>query len=114
MKGGWDTIKRHPLSAVDAYGLGTLIFEVFNGHFSGGDQAGKTTNIPTSLQQSYKRLCTANPKLRLSAAHFVEQGKKHGGFFQTSLIRLTEDIDNLGLKSDAERDEFIKLVFHPT
>ncbi|KAJ5226901.1 uncharacterized protein N7469_006907 [Penicillium citrinum] len=107
VKGGWDTIKRHPLSAVDAYGLGILIFEVFNGHFSGGDQAGKTTNIPPSMQQSYKRLCTANPKLRLSPAHFVEQGKKHGGFFQTSLIRLTEDMESLGLKSDAEREEFI-------
>ena len=41
--------------------------------------------------------------------HFVEQGKKHGGFFQTSLIRLTEDMDNLGLKSDAEREEFMRL-----
>lgn len=114
VKGGWDTIKKHPLSAVDAYGLGTLIFEVFNGHFSGGDQAGKTTNIPVSMQQSYKRLCTANPKLRLSPAHFVEQGKKHGGFFQSSLIRLTEDMDNLGLKSDEEREEFIKSVSPPT
>lgn len=62
------------------------------------------------MQQSYKRLCTANPKLRLSPAHFVEQGKKHGGFFQTSLIRLTEDMDSLGLKNDAEREEFIKYV----
>ncbi|KAJ5145490.1 uncharacterized protein N7515_000054 [Penicillium bovifimosum] len=107
VKGGWDTIKRNPLAAVDAYGLGILIFEVFNGGFSGGDQAGKTTNIPPSMQQSYKRLCTANPKLRLSPGHFVEQGKKHGGFFQTPLIRMTEDIESLGLKSDAEREEFI-------
>ncbi|KAJ5827523.1 Armadillo-like helical [Penicillium robsamsonii] len=107
VKTGWDTIKRNPLAAVDAYGLGILIFEVFNGGFSGGDQAGKTTNIPTSMQQSYKRLCTANPKLRLSPGHFVEQGKKEGGFFQTPLIRMTEDIDSLGLKSDDEREEFI-------
>lgn len=108
VKGGWDVIKRHPLAAVDAYGLGILIFEVFNGHFSGGDQVGRTTNIPHSMQQSYKRLCTANPKLRLSPAHFLEQGKQHGGFFQTPLIRLTEDMESLGLKSDAEREEFIK------
>ncbi|KAJ5740828.1 hypothetical protein N7493_000700 [Penicillium malachiteum] len=105
-KGGWDVIKRHPLAAVDAYGLGVLIFEIFNGSFS-GDQIGKTTNIPPSMHQSYKRLCTANPKLRLSPAQFVEQGKRHGGFFQTSLIRLTEDIESLGLKTDAEREEFI-------
>jgi hypothetical protein len=111
VKTGWDTIKRNPLAAVDAYGLGILIFEVFNGGFSGGDQAGKTTNIPPSMQPSYKRLCTANPKLRLSPGHFVEQGKKQGGFFQTPLIRMTEDIDSLGLKSDAEREEFIKCVY---
>lgn len=108
VKGGWEVIKRHPLAAVDAYGLGVLIFEAFNGQFSGGDQIGKTTNIPPSMHQSYKRLCTANPKLRLSPGNFVEQGKKHGGFFQTSLIRLTEDMESLGLKTDAEREEFIK------
>lgn len=87
------------------------MFEVFNGGFSGGDQIGKTTNIPPNMQQSYKRLCAANPKIRLSPAHFVEQGKKSGGFFQTPLIRLTDDIESLGLKNDAEREEFIKYVF---
>ncbi|KAL4877153.1 armadillo-type protein, partial [Aspergillus karnatakaensis] len=105
VKGGWDAIKRHPLTAVDSYGLAILIFEVFNGSFSG--EVGKTTNIPPSMQQSYKRLCAPNPKIRLSAAHFVEQGKKNGGFFETPLIRLTDDIDRLGLKSDEEREEFL-------
>jgi SCY1-like protein 1 len=98
------------LAAVDSFGLGILVFEVFNGHFAGEGQVGKTTNIPPSIHQSYKRLCTANPKLRLSSAHFVEQGKKSGGFFQTPLIRLADDIGSLGLKNDAERDEFIKYV----
>ncbi|KAJ0424599.1 armadillo-type protein [Aspergillus carlsbadensis] len=107
VKGGWDAVKRHPLTAVDSYGLAILVYEVFNGNFTGGDQVGRTTNIPPSMHQSYKRLGTANPKLRLSAAHFVEQGKKTGGFFETPLIRLTDDIDSLGLKSEAEREEFL-------
>ncbi|PWY67397.1 ARM repeat-containing protein [Aspergillus eucalypticola CBS 122712] len=107
VKSGWDTIKRNPLTAIDSYGLGILIYEVYNGNFTGGDQVGKTTNIPPSMHQSYKRLCTANPKLRLSPAHFVEQGKKSGGFFETPLIRLTDDIESLGLKNDAEREEFV-------
>lgn len=93
---------------MDSYGLGILIYEVFNGSFTGADQVGKTTNIPPSMHQSYRRLCAANPKLRLSAANFVEQGKKIGGFFETTLIRLTDDIESLGLKSEAERDEFLK------
>lgn len=109
VKGGWNTIKQNP-TAVDSYGLGILIFEVFNGNFSGGDQAGKTTNIPPTMQWSYKRLCTANPKLRLSPGDFVEHGKKQGGVFQTPLIRLTEDIESLGLKDDEEREKFIKYV----
>ncbi|KAL4809707.1 armadillo-type protein [Aspergillus unguis] len=107
VKGGWDAVKRHPLTAVDSYGLAILIFEVFNGNFTGGDQVGRTTNIPPSMHQSYKRLGTANPKIRLSPAHFVEQGKKSGGFFETPLIRLTDDIESLGLKNDAEREEFL-------
>ena len=74
----------------------------------GPDQVGKTTNIPPSMHQSYRRLSAANPKLRLSAANFVEQGKKIGGFFETPLIRLTDDIESLGLKSDEEREEFLK------
>ncbi|KAJ9210847.1 hypothetical protein DTO166G4_7518 [Paecilomyces variotii] len=106
-KGGWEAIRSNPLAAVDAYGLGILIFEVFNGSFTGADQVGKTTNIPPSMHQSYRRLCTANPKIRLSPGNFVEQGKRSGGFFETPLIRLTEDIESLGLKNDAEREEFI-------
>ncbi|KAK2809921.1 hypothetical protein FQN50_003335 [Emmonsiellopsis sp. PD_5] len=106
-KSGWDTIKRNPLAATDSYGFGALIFEVFNGSFRGADQAGQTSNVPPNMHQSYKRLMNPNPKLRLSVAHFLEQGKRSGGFFETPLIRLTQDIESLGLKNDEEREEFI-------
>ncbi|PGH02215.1 SCY1 protein kinase [Blastomyces parvus] len=105
--GGWETIKRNPLPATDSYNFGCLIFEVFNGSYRGNDQAGQTSNIPPSMHQSYKRLMNPNPKLRLSVAHFLEQGKRSGGFFETPLIRLTQDIESLGLKSEEERDQFI-------
>ncbi|KAI9873825.1 MAG: hypothetical protein M1830_010557 [Pleopsidium flavum] len=107
VKSGWDTIKRNPVSAVDAYNFGTLIFEVFNGSFMGAEQAGQTKNVPPSMHQSYKRLINPNPKTRLSVAHFLEQGRKSGGFFETPLVRLTEGIENLGLKSEGEREEFL-------
>ncbi|KAJ6150897.1 hypothetical protein N7470_007491 [Penicillium chermesinum] len=87
-KGGWDVIKRHPLAAVDAYGLGVLIYEVFNGNFSGGTKSAK---LPI-----FHQACTR-----------ATSGKKHGGFFQTPLIRMSEDVESLGLKSDAEREQFI-------
>ncbi|KAK4241018.1 armadillo-type protein [Achaetomium macrosporum] len=106
-KSGWDALKRSPHSAVDAYGFGALIFEVFNGSFNGGDQAGQTKNIPPSMHSSYKRLTNANPKARLSVAHFLEQGRRHGAFFDTPLIKLTDGIENLGVKTEEEREAFL-------
>lgn len=106
-RGGWDVIKKNPTPAVDAFGLGCLIFEAFNGDFMGTDQAGQTKNIPPTMHASYKRLVNANPKARLSAGHFVEQGMRTGSFFDSPLIKLTEGIDNLGVKSEAERDAFL-------
>ena len=109
-RSGWDSIKKNPHSAVDAFNYGTLLFEVFNGDYMGADQAGQTKNIPPTMQSSYKRLVNANPKARLSVAHFLEQGLRHGAFFDTPLIKLTDGVDNLGVKSAEERDEFLEYV----
>ncbi|CAP73882.1 uncharacterized protein PODANS_2_12370 [Podospora anserina S mat+] len=105
-KSGWDAIKRSPHSAVDAYDFGALIFEIFNGSFS-SDQAGQTKNIPPSLHPSYKRLANPNPKARLTVAHFLEQGRRNGSFFDTPLIKLTEGVENLGVKTEEEREVFL-------
>ncbi|KAL9604089.1 MAG: hypothetical protein Q9179_001978 [Wetmoreana sp. 5 TL-2023] len=106
-KSGWDTIKRHPLTATDSYGFALLIFEVFNGCLINGDSLGQTKNIPPSMHQSYKRLLNQNPKARLSVSHFYGQGRRSGGFFETPLIKLSEGIESLGLKSDREREEIL-------
>lgn len=110
LKSGWDAIKRNPIYAADAYNYGTLIFEVFNGDFMGSDQAGQTKNIPPAMHSSYKRLFNSNPKSRLSVAHFLEQGCRHHAFFDTPLIKLTEGVDNLGMKTEEEREEFLRCV----
>lgn len=105
--GGWSVIKKNPLSAPDSFGLGTLVYEAFNGNFLGTDQLGQPKSVATDMVQPYKRLVNSNPKLRLSAAHFVEQGKKAGGFFETPLIHITDGAESLGLKNEQERDEFL-------
>ncbi|KAI1614129.1 SCY1-like protein [Exophiala viscosa] len=107
VNGGWSAIKKNPLGAPDAYGLGTLIYEAFNGSFLGNDQLSQPGGIPGNMVQSYRRLINANPKLRLTAGHFVDLGKKANGFFETPLIHITEGADNLGLKSEDERDQFL-------
>jgi SCY1-like protein 1 len=109
-KGGWGGIRQNPVHAIDSYGYGIMVSEVFSGGFSGSDQVGSTKNVPQTMQASYKRLAHAVPKMRLSAGHFLEQGSKSGGFFDTPLIQLTDGVDNLGLKSETEREEFLKYV----
>jgi SCY1-like protein 1 len=84
--------------------------EAFNGGFMGTDQLSAPKSIPSTMQQSYKRLINANPKARISVAVFLEQGQRSGGFFETPLISITDGIENLGLKTDAEREEFLRLV----
>ncbi|KAL9131048.1 MAG: hypothetical protein Q9217_000934 [Psora testacea] len=106
-KSGWESIKRHPLYATDAWGLGILIYEVFNGCFIESDQIGLTNRLPPSMHQSYKRLLNPNPKARLGIPHFRDQGRRSGGFFETLLIKLSQDIESLGLKSEEEREEFL-------
>lgn len=105
--GGWSAIKKNPLGAPDAYGLGILIFEAFNGSFMGADQLPQARSVPANMTQSYRRLVNANPKLRLNSGQFLDQGKKAGGFFETPLIHITEGAESLGLKNEEERDQFL-------
>lgn len=107
-KGGWEGVRKNPTHAVDAYDYGILISEVFSAGFSGADQIGTTKNVPLKMHTSYKRLTHAAPKMRLSVTHFLEQGSRSGGFFDTPLIELTEGIENLGLKSPSEKDAFLE------
>jgi SCY1-like protein 1 len=106
-KGGWEVVKQNPTHAVDAYNFGILIFEVFNGSYNSSDQLGQMKSIPPSMHQSYKRLLNPNPKSRMSVGQFLDQGKRIGGFFQTPLIQVTDDIENLGLKAEDERNELL-------
>lgn len=105
---GWDVIKKHPLSAVDSFNYGVLIYEAFNGDYSGTSQAGQTKNVPPTMHSSYKRLSNANPKARISVSSFLEQGNRHHAFFDTALIKLTEGIDSLGVKSPEDREQFLE------
>lgn len=104
---GWAVIKRSPLYAADAFGLGILTSEAFSGGFTSTDQLSSARGVPSNMVQPYKRLINNNPKLRLSAGHFVEQGKKSGGFFETPLIHITEGVESLGLKNEEERNQFL-------
>ena len=105
---GWKTIRDGPVYAVDAYNLGVLIYEVFNGATPASGQIGQTKNIPRNMHQCYKKLLNSNPKARMSVESFVIHGQRPGSFFDSQLIFLTEGLENLGLKSQTEREEYLE------
>jgi SCY1-like protein 1 len=109
-KSGWSEVAKFPIHAVDAFMYGILVFEAFNGTFGGPDQLTMPKNIPVGMQQGYKRLISANPKVRISVAQFLELGMKDGGFFNTPLILLTDGIENLGVKDEPEREQILSWV----
>lgn len=106
-RNGWDAIKRSNHWVVDSFNFGVLIYEAFNGDFAGSDQAGQTKNVPPTMQTGYKRLVNANPKARISVANFLDMGQRHGAFFDSPLIKLTDGIENLGVKTEEERESFL-------
>lgn len=108
LKSGWEAIRTAPIHAVDSYGYGILVAEVFAGSLLGADGISSNKGIPANVQTSYKRLVHAMPKMRLSVGHFLEQGARRGAYFDTPLINLTNGVENLGLKSDGERDTFLR------
>lgn len=75
--------------------------------FTNSDQLMQATKIPANMVTSYKRLIQQNPKTRLSIAHFLDQGRRTRGFFDTPLIYVAEFVENMGVKSQTEREEFL-------
>lgn len=112
MQGGnWDSIKKNPISATDSFGYGLLCHECFAGSFASAEQATQAKAVPSDMQVAWRRLLNPSPKTRLSTANFLEQGRRIGGFFNSPLINLSEGVDQLGLMTESERDEFFGYVF---
>lgn len=105
---GWEGIKKGPTYAVDAYDYGLMIYEAYNGAVVESGLLSRALNVPVAMAQAYKRLIILNPKSRLSIAHFLEQGKKPGSYFDTPLIRMTDNVESLGLKNENEREQFLR------
>jgi SCY1-like protein 1 len=104
---GWGAIKNSPHTAVDSFNFAGLIFEILNGEYAGADQAAQTTKIPPNMQSSYRRLANPVPKGRPSVGNFLDQGRRSGSFFDSPLIKLTDGVDNLGVKTPEEREAFL-------
>eukprot|EP00193_Tetraselmis_chui_P006190 CAMPEP_0177758280 /NCGR_PEP_ID=MMETSP0491_2-20121128/4101_1 /TAXON_ID=63592 /ORGANISM="Tetraselmis chuii, Strain PLY429" /LENGTH=752 /DNA_ID=CAMNT_0019274005 /DNA_START=433 /DNA_END=2692 /DNA_ORIENTATION=- len=104
-KGEWDAVAQGPPYAVDAWGLGCLMQEVYSGSLLGEiEQLRNTEFIPEGLKQDYQRLLGSQPSRRLNPAKLVSDA----GFLKNDLVKTVAFLENLSVKDSAEKDQFFR------
>lgn len=103
-KGEWDAVREGPPWAVDAWGLGCFIKEVYSAApLARTEDLRQTDGIPQALLQHYQRLLASQPARRLNPAKIVESG-----VLRNKLVETTAFLENLALKETMEKDAFFK------
>ncbi|KAG5520030.1 hypothetical protein PMAC_001106 [Pneumocystis sp. 'macacae'] len=108
---GWKCLKTiSRKTAIDAYNLGCLIYEIFNGAFETPSDLIQKGRIPHKLFSVYKKLLIPNPTLRLSVLEFIDYGHNNEGFFQTELIECSEFLEHFFVKDKEQINIFLRKI----
>ncbi|KAG2685077.1 hypothetical protein I3760_10G107700 [Carya illinoinensis] len=101
----WAAIRKSPPWAIDSWGLGCLIYELFSGMKLGRTEELKNTaSIPKSLLPDYQRLLSAMPSRRLNTSKLMENSE----YFQNKLVDTIHFMEILNLKDSVEKDTFFR------
>ncbi|KAL2330200.1 hypothetical protein Fmac_017781 [Flemingia macrophylla] len=104
-KSDWDAIKKSPPWAIDSWGVGCLIYEVFSGLRLGKtEELRNTGSIPKSLLPDYQRLLSSMPSRRLNTSKLIENSE----YFQNKLVDTIHFMEILSLKDSVEKDTFFR------
>ena len=93
--------------AIDAWSLGCLIWNIFNGTLSNTSLLENRGKIPSSLFRYSKSLCTANPGSRMDFEKFLKMASASKGYFDDPFIASCMFLEQFALKDKAEKDEFL-------
>ncbi|KAL7613293.1 hypothetical protein Lser_V15G09104 [Lactuca serriola] len=104
-KSDWATIRKSPPWAIDSWGLGCLIYEIFAGlKLSKTEELRNTASIPKSLLPDYQRLLSSMPSRRLNSSKLLENCE----YFQNKLVDTIHFMEILNLKDSVEKDTFFR------
>ena len=92
--------------AADVWGLGCLVWEVYNGALPAMESLGKLGEIPKSLQTTYKECVGANPGKRPNPSDILTKLRKSPGFFKNDLIDIVLFLEELQIKEDPDKARF--------
>ncbi|KAK8674806.1 hypothetical protein V6N13_032902 [Hibiscus sabdariffa] len=104
-KSDWVAIRKAPPWAIDSWGLGCLIYEIFSGMKLGEtEELWDTSSIPKPLLPDYQRLLSSLPSRRLNTSKLIDNSE----FFQIKLEDTIHFMEILSLKDSVERDTFFR------
>ncbi|RUS84598.1 hypothetical protein EGW08_007625 [Elysia chlorotica] len=92
--------------SADMWGLGCLIWEVFNGTLPKTASLKSPGKIPQSLIPHYCELVGANPRSRPNPAKFIENCRQRGGFMNNTFVDSMMFLEEIQIKDQAEKNKF--------
>ncbi|XP_074591153.1 uncharacterized protein LOC141847067 [Curcuma longa] len=102
-KSDWVNIRKSPPWAIDSWGLGCLIYELFSGmKLSKTEELRNTSFIPKSLLPDYQRLLSSTPSRRLNPSKLIDNSE----YFHNKLVETIQFMEILNLKDSVEKDSF--------
>ncbi|KAL5538523.1 hypothetical protein UlMin_046094 [Ulmus minor] len=105
VKSDWAAVRKSPPWAIDSWGLGCLIYELFSGvKLSKTEELRDTASIPKSLLPDYQRLLSSMPSRRMNTSKLLENSE----YFQNKLVDTIHFMEILNLKDSVEKDTFFR------
>jgi hypothetical protein len=99
-----------PVSVVDSWLYGCLIYEVYNGVFSRSEQLELPGSIPKNIIVAYRQLTTTTPQNRSDLNKFIDSSLLTGQFFDNEYIKTALFLENISMKDSQEKVTYFKCV----
>jgi SCY1-like protein 1 len=104
-RGDWQSVPEGPPWAIDSWGLGCLIREVYGGGaMTSAEDLRDIQHIPKVLLKEYQKLLGSQPARRYNPKKLIE----NSSLFENKLVETISFIDNLSLKDAIEKEYFFR------
>ena len=98
----WNAISSLPVSAIDSYSLGCLIYDVYNEKFDSKEQLLNVSKIPKDLVADYRKLISNTARSRQIPSAFV-----NSAFFKLHpFVQAVAFLENLSIYANEEKEAF--------
>ncbi|KAJ1529747.1 hypothetical protein ONE63_006497 [Megalurothrips usitatus] len=92
--------------STDMWGLGCLIWEVFNGPLPVQSSLQQLDKVPHQLSSVYCELVGANPGSRPNPADIITRCRKTNGYFKNDLVDTLLFLEEIQIKDKSEKNKF--------